>query len=94
MWNLKNNINEPANRNRLIDAENWLLVVRGEGAGGWVRKVKGLPTKYRLVVTKQSREGKSSTGNTVSNTVITVYCARSLEFLGAGENHFINCMNV
>ena len=30
------------NRNRLIDAENRLMVARRVGSGGWVKKVKGL----------------------------------------------------
>ena len=32
MWNLKNQINKQ-NRNRLIDTENRLTAVRGEGVG-------------------------------------------------------------
>ena len=39
--------------------------------------IKGGGTeKYRLVVTKQSRDVKYGTGNIVSNNVITMYGAR------------------
>ena len=39
------------NRNRVIDAENKLMVARGEGGGRLGEKGEGIK-KYKLVVTK------------------------------------------
>ena len=41
MWNLKNKIHKQ-NRNRLIDAENKLIISRGDGVGVGVKKMKEL----------------------------------------------------
>ena len=53
MWNLKNKTSRQS-RNRLIDTENKLMVVRGEGVWGcWVKKVKGLRYtvgSYKIVI--------------------------------------------
>ena len=50
------------NRNRLIDIENRLTAVRGEGVGGWVKKVKGLSKEKNLykdssMVIKRGKRG-------------------------------------
>ena len=58
MCNLKNNINGQANRNRLIDKENRLMVARGEGIGALGEKGEGIE-KYRLVGAKQSQGCKA-----------------------------------
>ena len=48
MWDLMNKINKQ-NRNRLIDTENRLTAVRGEGVGGLGEKVKGLSQKTATI---------------------------------------------
>ena len=58
MWNLKNKINKQ-NGNRVIDAENRLMVARGERFGGLGEKGEGIK-KYKLVVIKES-QGCNST---------------------------------
>ena len=58
-------ITNKQNRKRLIDAENKLIVVRGEGVfRGSVKKVKGLRKKQlidtdsSMVMTREKSEGK------------------------------------
>ena len=51
MWDLKSKTKEQS-WNRVIDAENRLMVARGEGLGSWVKKAKGL--RSTMVVTKES----------------------------------------
>ena len=59
----------------------WGLGGKGEGIG-----------KYRLVVTKQSRDVKFSPGSIVSNTAISMYGAGWV--LDLLRDHFVNYMNV
>ena len=50
MWNLDNKINKQ-NRNRLIDAENRLIVERGEKGGRLAERGREIK-KYKLIVTE------------------------------------------
>lgn len=59
--------------------ENRLPVARGHRVGGWVKR--GGIKKY-----KQPRDVKHSTGNLVSNVVVTVWCQ-----VGAGKSRGTFC---
>ena len=66
------------------------MVARWEGAGGRVKQVKGLRSTHWLL---QNSPGdvKSGVGNTVSNTVITLYGAGSLDL---ADDPFLSYINV
>ena len=51
MWNLKSKINEQANRNRLTDTENIMMVTDGRSVGDMGEKVEEMK-KYKFLLTE------------------------------------------
>ena len=73
-WNLKYNTNKQ-NGNRLIDTENILTVTRWEGSWEVDEKLKELrSTRWQL--RNYRGDLKYSIGNTINNSLITVWCQR------------------
>ena len=72
----------------VIDTENKLTIVKGERGWGAGEGIK----KYRLTVTKQSRDVKYSIGNRVKSIVTTMYGARWL--LEISGDHSVKYMIV